>query len=276
MKTFLLGVGAQKAGTTWLHRYLQSFDNTDLGFAKEYHIWDALHCPECSRFQITSRLPLRPNKFRRWRMQRNPDYYFDYFQGLLEKDGVNLTGDITPSYSCLTAPVFQQIREGFEARGIELKVIFLMRDPVQRCWSVVRMHNKKGKSRDNIDVTLSEEKALISYYNSLNARIRTNYHRTIQELNSSPVPEENIFYGIYEELFTLKEITRLSHFLGLEPNHDFSGNRFNATNPDSALSDNTIQLISQEYKPVYEYCAKKFPQTQTLWEPRGFQSKPVT
>jgi hypothetical protein len=41
-KTFILGVGAQKGGTTWLHRQLNKNKNIDLGFRKEYHIFDAI------------------------------------------------------------------------------------------------------------------------------------------------------------------------------------------------------------------------------------------
>ena len=41
-KIFILGVGAQKGGTTWLHRQLNSNQNIDLGFRKEYHILDAI------------------------------------------------------------------------------------------------------------------------------------------------------------------------------------------------------------------------------------------
>jgi hypothetical protein len=41
-KIFILGVGAQKGGTTWLHRQLNNNKNIDLGFRKEYHIFDAI------------------------------------------------------------------------------------------------------------------------------------------------------------------------------------------------------------------------------------------
>lgn len=264
MSTFLLGVGAQKAGTTWLHRYIQSSERTDLGFAKEYHIWDALHCPECARFRVNSRLPLRPNKFRRWRMQRNPGYYFDYFQRLLARDGVALTGDISPSYSCLPRHVFQQILEGCEARGMDLKVVFLLRDPIQRCWSTVRMHRRKGKAKDSVDITAAEEEAVKAYYASPNARIRTCYDQTINELEAA-IPRERIFYGLYEELFSEQEIERVSRFLGLEPRYEFADNRFNVTQPESPLSDETAALIAREYEPVYRYCAQRFPETLELW-----------
>ena len=41
-KTFLLGVGAQKAGTSWLHDQLNRRRDADFGFLKEYHVFDAL------------------------------------------------------------------------------------------------------------------------------------------------------------------------------------------------------------------------------------------
>lgn len=44
-KTFLLGVGAQKAGTTWLYDYLNDHPQTDMGLYKEYHLFDNLHVP---------------------------------------------------------------------------------------------------------------------------------------------------------------------------------------------------------------------------------------
>ena len=37
---FILGLGAQKAGTSWLHSTLSKNDNVHMGFTKEYHIWD--------------------------------------------------------------------------------------------------------------------------------------------------------------------------------------------------------------------------------------------
>ena len=43
--TFLLGVGCQKGGTAWLHRYLEGSPQCDPGFRKEYHVWDALDLP---------------------------------------------------------------------------------------------------------------------------------------------------------------------------------------------------------------------------------------
>ena len=50
-KVLALGVGAQKAGTSWLHYQLDSREDTDFGFLKEYHIFDALFRPEHECFK---------------------------------------------------------------------------------------------------------------------------------------------------------------------------------------------------------------------------------
>ena len=40
-KVFILGVGCQKGGTTWLHKQLDKHPNVNMGFTKEYHVFDA-------------------------------------------------------------------------------------------------------------------------------------------------------------------------------------------------------------------------------------------
>ena len=41
-KTFLLGVGCQKGGTTWLYDYLATSPQFKHGHRKEYHVFDAI------------------------------------------------------------------------------------------------------------------------------------------------------------------------------------------------------------------------------------------
>ena len=97
-RTFLLGVGAQKAGTSWLYQYLIQKNNTNLGFTKEYHIWDAVNIPECNNLKAKLSLPLPDNKIIKiWLMQNIGWYYFRYFRSLLETENINLTADIGPS-----------------------------------------------------------------------------------------------------------------------------------------------------------------------------------
>ena len=42
IKTFILGIGAQKAGTSWLHQYINNDQRANLGQMKEYHYWNSI------------------------------------------------------------------------------------------------------------------------------------------------------------------------------------------------------------------------------------------
>ena len=46
MKTFILGVGAQKCGTTWLYEQLKADKVVNMGFRKEYHVLDSIENPK--------------------------------------------------------------------------------------------------------------------------------------------------------------------------------------------------------------------------------------
>ena len=114
---FLLGVGAQKAGTSWLHQQLGARLDTDFGFLKEYHIFDALYHPEYACFKPKQPKPWKWRTWQRNRFINNPDRYFDYFAKKLSRKKICLTGDITPSYACLTAKTYQLIRNSFNCDG---------------------------------------------------------------------------------------------------------------------------------------------------------------
>ena len=41
-KQFILGVGCQKGGTTWIYDQLSKLEQVNFGFKKEYHVFDTL------------------------------------------------------------------------------------------------------------------------------------------------------------------------------------------------------------------------------------------
>lgn len=73
---FLLGVGAQKAGTTLLYDYIKNDPNSNLGILKEYHIWDALYKADlCSNFISKDLNSISMKSKIRHQMQFNLDAY---------------------------------------------------------------------------------------------------------------------------------------------------------------------------------------------------------
>lgn len=88
---FLLGVGAQKAGTSWLHQQLHKRPDADFGCLKEYHVHDARTITRLKRFRRIHLNPLQPRTWiqpRTWLRQwfiHNPTRYTEYFHWLLSR-----------------------------------------------------------------------------------------------------------------------------------------------------------------------------------------------
>lgn len=278
---FLLGLGAQKAGTTWLHSYLARYPEVDFGQYKEYHVWDALTVPEMAVFDQRDRNPKPrqliglvrarltgsrvPRFFLQRRLQRDPERYFDYFAGILRCDGVRITGDVTPAYSALSASTLTRIREGFATRGIETRTVFLMRDPVERCLSAIRMYKQHhGVSTQGVDISLPDEAALLAYVGTPDAQLRTGYHRTLAAL-AETFPPEHVHVGIYEEMFEPAEVIRFSTFLGIAPDPAFTERKFNTTEATGGLDPEARRRAAEAFAPVYDYCLEKYPRLRDLW-----------
>lgn len=283
-KVFVLGVGAAKSGTTWLHRYISRYPEVDTGIVKEYRIWDALYIdtPQCRNYRLDSINLIRNIKhavmrksgvkkilafFIKQSMQRNSERYFAYFEKLLSQKGIRITADITPSYMTLPSEVFDRIFNEFKKRGVSCKVILIMRDPLERCWSKVRMVKERSRSRALRQ--RSDDELLREYCQTSDAEVRTRYDIAITELEKA-IPKENIHYAIYEELFSEKEIKRISHFIGLEPDMDFVSQRVKRHTKGETLSEETMSFVVNRFRGVYDFCAERFPQTVELWASRRF------
>ena len=143
---FVLGAGAQKCGTSWLYRTLQKQPWSDFGVMKEYHVWDSKFCDLITQYSPPPTKDENPNISLRRAMQSDNNYYAQYFRDLIRGD-VTLTGDITPSYSLLSGDQFKEVKSCVERVGLEPKIIFLMRDPVERIWSALQMGPGNQKKR---------------------------------------------------------------------------------------------------------------------------------
>jgi hypothetical protein len=256
-KKFFLGVGAQKGGTTWLHAYLSRYPNFSFGSVKEYHIWDALYIKECRNYlRFVPRFSMKGCT--QFEMQRIPGTYERYFSRLIKGD-VDSTGDITPSYAGLKAAHFKRIKQRLENKGFDVKVIFLMRDPFERCWSQSRMEKRKLKLPESVVESVRRGYTTSAY------KFRTDYSETIGQLEEVFAPSQ-IYYGLYEEMFTPEKIVEISKFCGVEPDISFAEKAVNRYGNDKEIVPDELRAeIISYYSHVYDFCHKRFPQTKTLW-----------
>ncbi len=278
---FLLGVGCQKGGTTWLHDYLQSHPQVNLGFTKEYHVFDVLHnVPGCGHFRhyYESRArqqrelrgdgqPIDPGLEKQLGFYDSTASYYDYFKELVqEKPETRLVGDITPSYAGLPASAFSEIRKQLLERGFSVRVIFLMRDPVERVWSQIRML-RRDRPGDAQFSEVSEAELIRKRYRGLPCAFRTRYELTIQNLESV-FPADELHYNFYERLFNDDSIRDISEFLRLEFDAgppDFS-RRINTSEKHEPISRELQQEVAEYYAQTYRYVRHRFGSVvKELW-----------
>ena len=283
-KVFILGLGAQKAGTTWLHHELTQSPETNMGELKEYK---ALRNPEKN---ISKQI-------KRWRkdkktlvqtlgINQNPSiaefselskeqkqilmmvknkYYFQYFKSLVTgSDNIKATGDISPHYCVLNKNKLRHTKRELEKIGFQVKVVYLMRDPVERIWSQLRMIRRKQTNR-LVCSYATEAESLEALFAMERFARNTHYEITINNIEKSFDPKD-IFYDFYENLFQESTLSRLSQFLGIafsEP--DFQA-KINASPKNERLSLELNKKIALEYKETYVKMIEKFgPSLYDLW-----------
>lgn len=264
-KIFYLGLGAQKAGTTWLHAYLRSSRLGSANQAKEYHVWDALHIPE---FRLSDRRRSQSDRPEmaalRARLMRDEDNYFTYFADLLEAPDVAFAWDITPEYAGLRRDTLLRIREGFADKNIGTRAIFIMRDPVERAFSAFKMQMVNGSN----DFASYSDQQVTAFLKTPRVAIRCSYHLTAAELDAA-FASSNIHYGIFEEMFTPAEVRRFSDFVDVPSRPGFARRIMNETSSDRVLSDDMRHVLVSHYREVYDFAAGRFPKVRSLWS--GFR-----
>jgi hypothetical protein len=270
--TFLLGVGAQKAGTTWLYQRLKALESVKFGELKEYHYWDHLFHSDV--------VPGPNNKMadinlRRREVQQllfsEPKGYENYFLSLIN-GGASLTGDITPSYGCLNEDQFQIIGRRIREAGFKLRVVFIMRDPVERNWSAQRMARRRKLASGVVKPDHYYAQSFRQFYQEKGMQRRTRYDLTVEALESAFTEDERHFV-IFEEMFTPNSLVRLSKFIGVDS--DIFSEHHKKVNSSPKLELPPAEAIDCQsyFAPVYEYCYEHFPSTRALWPKRdGFSS----
>jgi hypothetical protein len=208
-----LVIGAQRAGTTWLHRVLRQHPSLWLPPVKELHYFDRLETKrtildpkERRRVGLKQLLSLDPWLVSYWLRMRSDEWYARLFRGA-KAEGL-VAGEITPAYATLDETVLRRIKR----LNDNIKLIFVMRDPVERAWSAVNNAAKKGAA-DASSVEKSIKRARES-----GAAARSAYADTIRRLEAV-FPASQVHYCFFEDLRDRPEAltSDLFSFLGVAP-----------------------------------------------------------
>ena len=255
--TFLLGVGAQKAGTSWLHDQLHRRSDADFGFLKEYHVFDALELENFASFRPKRPTPLKWRTWRRARFIARPERYFDYFASRLKPPQIRLTGDITPSYAGLSAESYRRIKQAFAQRGVRTRAVFIMRDPVERFLSQQRMQLRKRGLLTPAHEIEHLHKASLKLVKRESSR--SDYPATLDALRDGFAASE-LFIGLYETLFTEANHRALCHCLGIPEQIPDRSHRVNASQATTSVPPELLQRLSQHFTPLVRAVQERCPE----------------
>lgn len=257
---FILGVGAAKSGTTWLYRYLRDlpgFANVALNGKKETHFWDRYSSPRPLRRRIVRSL----EGARGLRIARPRDYFRRIKR--LQESGATLIADITPGYATLDRQTFESIRAGLEKVGTEYRVVFLMRDPVNRLISKVRQDRFRGLLSQYHGADSVEEMISVGLASGIfESQVR--YSKTVPILETV-FPEEKLWLCPYEDLFTKDRIRELSSFLTVPERQELSSSIIGSSGPSTPIEERVKRELAVWLHDDYQFVRHRFPEVEELW-----------
>ncbi|HUM93585.1 MAG TPA: sulfotransferase [Candidatus Competibacter sp.] len=156
-----LGIGAQKAGTTWLYEHASRHPQLAFPLGKEAHFWDRPH----DAAAIAA--------------------YLKHFQ----TDGV--AGEITPSYAALPSETVREIY----ACNPRMRLIYLLRNPMDRAWSSALMALQRAQ------MTLDEASdAWFSDHFHSAASLKRGDYQTCMETWRAVFPEQQLLILRFEQI----------------------------------------------------------------------------
>lgn len=252
-----LCIGAQKAGTSWLYRMLRANPAVFVPPFKEIHFFDHIHIPK-HRTWVRKRYAQHLKRLgknedlveyvaRLSDLRRRDDAWYRAVFDLPGATG-KLKGDVTPAYSVLPSKGIDHVR----AINPDMRMIFLIRDPVSRAMSYLRMiagqRNWSQITMDTLDdVDLDNPLSRSSY--------RANILRWEQVF-----PAENFLYLPFGLLKTDPKalMSRVEAFLDI-PTAEYptADKKVNKT-PDAEIDDAVMQFFEKTLDAERRWIAERF------------------
>ena len=279
----LFCVGATKAGTSWLFRFLQSHPQCHVRSIKELHYFDALDLDDRDwhrdfiqdqRRQTAERLS-GANFARRGKLARQLADYDDLIAlhrsepediaGYLRylKKGRTLervVADVTPAYSLLSTQRLHKMARIAD----QVRFIYILRDPVARLWSHIRM-NAARRARFPQEVQGRANRIFWRFGRGRHPGIqaRGEYRAALERLTAALNPSQ-LLVLFYEELFTQAAVDLICDFLGIAYRRADLRVRVN-TGPPATMNDIQRQHARDWLADQYDYVQATLDSVPDAW-----------
>lgn len=157
-----LGIGAQKAGTTWLYEMLRQHPDINFPLNKEVHYWD-----------------------KKYPKQKAEDYLANFQHPILNQ------GEITPAYAFLPTTTIETIHYHHP----DLKIFYIIRNPIDRAWSSAKM----ALARSEMEFNEASDQWFIDHFNSKGSLLRGDYEMCLRRW-STVFAKDQILVLQFEDL----------------------------------------------------------------------------
>jgi hypothetical protein len=210
-----LGIGAVKAGTTWLHRNLYEHAELYLPVQKPLYFWD-----------------------------RHRARGLEGYARILSPGRDRLRGEFTASYSVLPSETKSEMRDLMP----DLKLILVLREPRDRAWSEAKMELTLIQERDA--QTLDEDDYM-RFIRSEKCRERGDYAAILRSWTDA-FPREQIHVGLYDDIrdHPRRFLGQVFDFLGVATPDDWSSYPFTERifkGPEIDIPDRCRELLEETY-----------------------------
>jgi hypothetical protein len=225
-----LCIGAQKAATGWLYEQLSWHPQVWVGPIKELHVFDSppylaplrkavSQLKRIDRVGLEQRNRERSANFRPPMTARDVEllrHYakrgeldFDWYRGLFSAKGTSIAGELTPAYSGLPQAMVDRIALELP----DVKIVFLVRDPVARAWSALQMR----KSMMGDSLALDDIGAVRALLTDPRFQCRSYPTETIRRWTRA-FPKGQFHYEFFDDIARSPQTVRRSimEFLGAD------------------------------------------------------------
>ena len=289
LPTFLV-IGAHKGGTSWLYQQFINHPQIWMPPVKELHFFD-LDLDKINQQNLSGIKAIASRLFgsNAWEKTRSIStvksigksvyagnfvslsWWLHWTFGKLDEQwyqnlfipgrSYTVCADITPAYSILDESKISLIK----AINPDIKIIFMLRNPVARAWSAAKYNYQRGSAKFSLDST----KEIIAALNRPQFEMRGNYERTIDNYLKY-FDSSQILVCFYEAIASdsIGLITGITDFIGVPQLPTFkidSTSKVNASSNKKIPQDLKDYLI-EKYAPMNNRLAKRLGSYATLWD----------
>jgi hypothetical protein len=237
-----LGIGAQKAGTTWLFTHLLSHPDVAFPAGKEIHFWD---------------------------LKRHQGVH--WWVGLFSGPPGKMQGEITPAYAILDRASIKEIHNTVP----NVRLFYSMRNPIRRAWSQALMCLERAE----MTIDEASDQWFVDHFSSRGSQSRGDYLGCMDRW-LSVFPESQLQTILFDDIVDHPRavLADLADHLGIDPapfdripddklrrpvQPLFSGQRF--AGQHHSLRPALLDALRELYRPQIEQLEERLGRDLSAW-----------